>query len=164
MDLGNLVYIVAVIAYFIYQATKKKKQEIPDLTEVENEKKSSQPTTFEDLMREIREAQAPKKPSRPIAVEKPPVKEIPSRVERSVPKKWYEQEDDEISYYDGAFEKSKSLAAKPVSVPQLNFSDPTKKVYSKRESNENRYAKLLKDPQSIKDAVIISEILNRKHF
>lgn len=28
MDLGNIVYIIAVIAYFIYQATKKKELRI----------------------------------------------------------------------------------------------------------------------------------------
>ncbi|WP_296705726.1 hypothetical protein [Algoriphagus sp.] len=163
MDLGNIIYIVAVIGYFIYQLSKKKKSGDNEGPERElNE--PSRPTTFEDLMREIREAQ---NPNRPQPAPKPRVqqRQVEEIKPEPVKKKWYEETaDDEISYYDGAYEKAKTAGEKAVPISQLEFTDIGLKAYEKKVENGNRYAELLKNPQSIKDAIVLSEILNRKHF
>ena len=55
MDLGNILYLVAVIGYFIYQLTKKKNPAGAEEQVDMPEQKKERPATFEDLMREIRE-------------------------------------------------------------------------------------------------------------
>ncbi|MEN2281988.1 hypothetical protein AAGF08_07595 [Algoriphagus sp. SE2] len=163
MDLGNIIYIIAIIGYFIYQLSKKKKP--GDIEGPEGELNEPQrPTTFEDLMREIREAQNPNRPQ-PASKPKAERIEIDEIKPEPVKKKWYEETaDDEISYYDGAYEKAKAAGENAVPISQLEFTDMGLKAYSKKEVKVNRYADLLKTPQSIKDAVVLSEILNRKHF
>ncbi|WP_373398589.1 hypothetical protein V8V91_02370 [Algoriphagus halophilus] len=163
MDLGNIIYLVAVIVYFIYQISKNKKSGEPMEEQGTPKESPKAPTTFEDLMREIREAQNPNRP-------KPAPKPIAQQVEveeikpEPIKKKWYEEADDEISYYDGAYEKAKTAAEKAIPISQLEFSEIGKQAYKKPEQKVNRYAQLMKDPQSVKDAVVLSEILNRKHF
>ena len=117
MDFGNIIYLIAVIGYFIYQISKNRKSgQSPEGTEQEGET-PSRPTTFEDLMREIREAQNPEaaKP-KPQAPKPEPVYQD-RRYQRE------EKVDDEISYYDGAYEKAKSAAQKAVPISQIDFSD-----------------------------------------
>lgn len=163
MDLGNIIYIIAIIGYFIYQLSRKKKPVDMDGSEGElNE--PTRPTTFEELMREIREAQNPNRPQ-PAPKPKAQQIEIEEIKPEPVKKKWYEETaDDEISYYDGAYEKAKTAGEKAIPISQLEFTDIGLKAYAKKEEKGNRYADLLKNPQSIKDAIVLSEILNRKHF
>ena len=162
MDFGNIIYIVAVIAYFIYQMTKKKGEDLPDSPE------SSNPTpqkgvTFEDLLKEIREAQNPKRPE-PAA---PSPKPIPVHERRTSPKKKViEPEDDEIEYYEGTFNATKknpyqAYAEKP-SIPKAPV---IKMDYDALEPKKvNPYAQKLRNPKSVKEAIVLAEILNRKHF
>ncbi|MBN3582134.1 hypothetical protein JYB64_07025 [Algoriphagus aestuarii] len=165
MDLGNILYLVAVIGYFIYQMTKKKNPVETDQSGDLPEQKKERPATFEDLMREIREAQQPQKPrAQPIPPKPEPVKEEYKRPDSVFQRRSEKRDDDEISYYDGAYEKAKTAAEKAVPISELEFTDIGLKAYGKREVKENRYAKLMKNPQSVKDAVVLSEILNRKHF
>lgn len=183
MDLGNIVYIVAVLAYFIYQATKGKKKhqggEQPETSGAPEQK----PVSFEDLLREIRDAQKPKpvepaKPKmQPVPVEQPKPAEYRRAAEPAERPEWrpdpvatkrfptrkLEDEDDEIEYYQGAFEKTQSALAKTSKgipeIPSLKESPTEPSGTSK-----NRYARMLKNPQSIRDAVVLKEILDRKHF
>ena len=184
MDLGNIVYIVAVLAYFIYQATKGKKKnqsgEVEEMSDVPGQK----PVSFEDLMREIRDAQRAK----PVAPAQPNVQPAPLNQPREVvyeragdtssrpewradpapavkrfPTRKLEENDDEIEYYQGAFEKTKSdLTKTSKGIPEI----PSLKEVTVESSNpgRNRYARLLKNPQGIRDAVVLKEILDRKHF
>ncbi|MEB2785631.1 hypothetical protein [Algoriphagus persicinus] len=184
MDLGNIVYIVAILAYFIYQATRNKKKnqdgEAQEMSDVPEKKAVS----FEDLMREIRDTQKPKPvaPARPsmqpapVDQSKPVVYErageIESRPEwradpapavKRFPTKKIEEADDEIEYYQGAFEKTKSdLTKTSKGIPEI----PSLKEVTVESSNtgRSRYTRMLKDPQGIKDAVVLKEILDKKHF
>jgi len=175
MDLGNIVYIVAVIAYFIYQATRKKKdEELPD--------NSGNPTdppqkglTFEELLKEIRNAQnpAPPKPEpvqpqtpKPVLASRPVAAPIttPKPVRRIATVQ--EEEDDEITRYEESFEGTKKnpyLAYQNIhSIP----STPAKRIDydSLNPKKVNPYAELLKNPKTLKQAIIVSEILKPKHF
>ncbi|SHO60204.1 hypothetical protein [Algoriphagus zhangzhouensis] len=171
MDIGNIIYIVALIAYFIYQATKKKKgAEDIDMPESE----PSQPekgVSFEDLLKEIRDAQQGKRrPSQPVPA--PPAQEK-RREERFEPVKAepikrtryksLQEQDDEISYYEEAFEKTQSeLLKTSKGIPTIP--SVVEKVYEQKSKPRNRYSSLLKDPKTVKDAVVLKEILDRKHF
>ncbi|MEP0710744.1 hypothetical protein [Algoriphagus sp.] len=183
MDLGNIVYIVAVLAYFIYQATRGKKKNQADNQPEMSDEQQQKPVSFEDLMREIRDAQKPKQ-AEPVTTRQPTPVDLPKPVEykraaepvvrpewrpdpapavKRFPTKKWEEADDEIEYYQGAFEKTESALTKTSKgIPEI----PSFKKIEVESSNsiKNRYERLLKDPKSIKDAIILKEILDRKHF
>jgi hypothetical protein len=180
MDLGNVVYIIAVLAYFIYQATRKKKgQEMTDSDEVPEAPQKG--LTFEDLMREIRQAQNPIPTDQPKPIQnqapapKPVLKEpyqsqsIPQRFPQAKPvsrRPIPVEDDEEIEYYEGTFgatkkspyENYKETQSKPlVSAIKIDYD-------SLQEKRINPYAQLLKNPKTLKEAIIVSEILKPKHF
>jgi hypothetical protein len=171
MDLGNIVYIVAVLAYFIYQATKKKREgELPEGTE-ESPEPPKKGMTFEDLLKEIREAQNPF-PTQPEAAKPEPVRPIPAPVpvpQFTKPSRKpvvVEEVDEEVSHYEGSFEKSKTNPYAAYQSTHSIPSTPAKRIdydslYPKK---VNPYAELLKNPKTLKDAVVVSEILKPKYF
>jgi hypothetical protein len=184
VDLGNIVYIVAVLAYFIYQATRGKKKNQEENQPEMSDEPQQKPVSFEDLMREIRDAQKPKQaqPERPrmqpVPVDQPKPVEYkraaepvvrpewrpdPAPAVKRFPTKKWEEDDDEIEHYEGAFEKTKSeLTKTSKGIPEI----PSFKEISVETSyaGRSRYARMLKNPKSIKDAIVLKEILDRKHF
>ena len=180
MDLGNIVYIVAVLAYFIYQATRKKKGQ--EMTESDGSAPDApqKGLTFEDLMREIRQAQNPSsEKSEPLPqkteVQQPPKPQpyrnqpVPSHIPQpqvSYRKPIPVEDDDEIKYYEGTFGATKKSPyedyKKAQSIPMVSS---IKMDYdSLQEKKYNRYAELLKNPKTLREAIIVSEILRPKHF
>lgn len=176
MDLGNIIYIVAVLAYFIYQATRGKKQnQAPaDKSEPYNEP-THQPTSFEDVLREIRNSQKPKQETvekpKQVTVERPrtapSVDERPEWrpdpvIRKRFPAKPIVESDEEISYYEGAFENVKSaLSRTSKGVPEIPSLKETADISTRR---KHRYEAMLKNPESIRDAVVLKEILDKKFF
>ncbi|MHA7131392.1 hypothetical protein [Algoriphagus namhaensis] len=172
MDLGNIIYILAVIAYFIYSATqsnKKKKQAEQNADSLPPEETPDRGVTFEDLLREIREAQSPKKqpepkPEKPQPVAQQRVEQVrPTPKPQPVRTKRYEEADDEIQYYEDAYERmereEERLAKVAASIPsQKPIAHTTKK------KKVNPYAEKLKNQRSVREAIVLGEILNRKHF
>jgi hypothetical protein len=195
VDLGNIVYILAVLAYFIYQATKGKKGSSGPAPINQPPQERERPASFEDLLKEIREVQKPKpaaapepKPShgyestyqKPMAdstYQKPESSYVPREstyekpistyskpvstyVSRSEVKELY---DDEISLYEDAYDKRKRARASDLAeIPDIPTLDGQRSEV--RSTKSNPYAHLLKNPNSVRDAVVLSEILNRKHF
>ena len=171
MDLGNIIYIVAVLAYFIYQATKKKRgEELPDSPENSPEP-PQKGMTFEDLLKEIRNAQNPTA-SQPEAVKPEPVKPQPASTpvfQTKTPSRkpvLVEEVDDEVRHYEGSYEGSKKnpyAAYKDThSIPSI----PLKRIdYDALNPKKvNPYAELLKNPKTLKQAIVVSEILKPKYF
>jgi hypothetical protein len=184
MDLGNIVYIVAVLAYFIYQATRKKKgqEEMTDSDDGTTEG-PQKGLTFEDLMKEIRQAQNPKPAEKLEPVKAKPViheqsrpepyrtQSVPSHIPQAKPISRkpvvIEEDDEETRYYEGSYAATKK-------VPYQNFNDtissadliPSVKMDydSLAPKKSNPYAQLLKNPKSLKDAIVVSEILKPKYF
>lgn len=171
MDLGQIVYIIAIVVYFIYQASKKKKSLEP-MDSDENEPETPQKgLTFEELLKEIRNAQNPREPEKKKEVPEP-IRPIPVTVDRpetkNPPRKRFEPVeavDDEASYYEGAFRSSpapnpyQALANRTWSEPEIKkvkTQDTGKKI--------NPYAELLKNPKSVREAIVVSEILRPKYF
>ncbi|MFC3414669.1 hypothetical protein [Algoriphagus hitonicola] len=167
MDLGNIIYIVAILAYFIYQATRKKSQEGGETELPEgNPSRPEKEVTFEDLLREIRgeQNQSPKPAPKPI----PQTKFEETKVEKlEKPTTRYrslEEQDDEIQYYEGAFENVdfKGKKSSP-GIPDIQTVG-SEHHHRARVSRKSKYAALLKNSSSVKEAMVLKEILDRKHF
>lgn len=172
MDLGNIIYIIAIIAYFIYQATKKKGgQELPE--EGGNRPEPPQKgMTFEDLLKEIRQAQNPTA-EKPVPPKHEPYlpNPIPSHIPQPKPmvsrKPVLEEEvDDEARHYEGTYAASKKNPYQEFKDTHSIPSTPLLKIDydSLNPKKVNPYAELLKNPKTLKQAIVVSEILKPKYF
>lgn len=169
MDLGNIIYIVAVVGYFIYRAVSGKKEkelEEGDFSETANAPK---PVSFEDLLREIRESQSPKReepkpvvaPQEVILNEEKP-RQRPVAVRRSQAPVEKVEMDDEAQFYQGAYNTAFQTTTK---LSETSYEESFLKadVYQSREKI-NRYAQILKNPETLRESLVLSEILKPKHF
>jgi hypothetical protein len=171
MDLGQIIYIVAIVAYFLYRSVNKKKAGEVENPEEPNADLPQKGLTFEDLLREIRESQVPNLPEeRPKKATRPqpvpvstttnaapfPAKEVQEQVPELV---------DESRYYAGSFEGNNKNPYQELG--NRNFADPESikfKSYETPVSIPNPYAELLKNPKTVREAIVVSEILRPKHF
>jgi hypothetical protein len=170
MDFGQIIYIVAIVAYFLYRASSKKK----NTTLPEGEDSSPEPPkkgfTFEELLREIREAQTPTIPElepEPVPIPKPKSTYNPPKQDRPVIQSTSSKE---VILSEGLdYEQSYS---QPQSKPFYSDIEHTSLIseqhrlisYELPMEQNNPYAELLKNPKSIRDAVVLSEILKPKYF
>lgn len=166
MDLGNIVYVVAVIGYFIYRAVQgKKEKELADTNQPEQEQ-AERPVSFEDLLKEIREAQKPKRQApepkpvfQEVVVPQEKLRAKPIAVRRS---QVVEVLDDEARFYQGAYNSSNQNATKITDVTyEGSFLKDEQYEAAKK---VNRYAAVLKNQQTLREALIVSEILKPRHF
>jgi hypothetical protein len=173
MDLGQIVYIIAIVVYFIYQASKKKKSLEPMDSDTNQPEAPQKGLTFEELLKEIRNTQNPREPEKKKEEAPQPVRPIPVSVERTETKRFtrkqfepVEEVDDEASYYDGAFRSTPSpnpyqaMANRTFSEPEIKKVKPQDNLAKKI----NPYAELLKNPKSIRESIVVSEILRPKYF
>ncbi len=171
MELGQIIYVIAIVAYFLYRASSKKKTESLPESENSTPKTPEKGLTFEELLREIREAQSPKVPDaevEPIPSPKPkPVYSAPKQ-EKS---EQYTETVQEVVTAEGVdFELENSKRnARPQFYEQTETTiEPSlaarPKIYEIPQEARNPYADLLKNPTSFRDAVVVSEILKPKHF
>ena len=171
MDLGQIVYVVAIVAYFLYRASSKKKAEsLPDGDNPAPEA-PQKGFTFEELLREIRESQEPKIPE--VVIEAPPVQTeepVPTSSYHKKPKK-HSLPQQEVVVAEGVDVEEESSMRNA----QQKFYEQTEstiepslaarpKIYEIPQETPNPYAELLKNPKSFRDAVVVSEILKPKHF
>lgn len=166
MDLGNIVYVVAVLGYFIYRAVQgKKEKELADTNQPEQEQ-AEKPVSFEDLLKEIREAQKPKRQApepkpvfQEVVVPQEKLRAKPVAVRRS---QAVEVLDDEARFYQGAYNSSNQNATK---ITDVTYEGSFLKVEQYEASKKvNRYAAVLKNQQTLREALIVSEILKPRHF
>lgn len=169
MDFGQIIYIVAIVAYFIYRASSKKKNQ--SLPEGENSDSGTpeKGLTFEELLREIREGQSPKLPEAdPVPL--PKAKPVYSAPKKETAKRSIEVEQ-EVVVAEGVDVEAESLGryARSQFYEQAQTTIEPKlaarpKIYELPKEAQNPYAELLKNPKSFRDAVVVSEILKPKHF
>jgi hypothetical protein len=225
MDLGNIVYIVAVLAYFIYQATQNKKKKQAQQDSMDTPEPTQRPASFEDLLKEIRGEQSQKptpelpkpipeqattsrnfestyeKPKSDSSYHKPQSSYAPRESTYQKPVSSYEKpastygkpistygkpvstyekpvsiydqrkawketvrpDDDEISYYEGTYEKKVHARASDLaSIPDI----PTLEIgrMNVKSKKTNPYAQLLRNPSSVRDVIVLTEILAKKNF
>jgi hypothetical protein len=179
MDNFNLIYIIALVIYFIYSALKKGKQGADDANDIPSgPTQPRRPASFEDLLREIRESQ--NEQSRDL--EASGQGEIEERkVKRNEPEPVIQSYDaDSGTLHKEMPRKSRYEAFEGEVNPgekiykklddQVSIYAPIEGIKSELKSDRlstnktpNRYRTMLKNPQTVKDAVILSEILNRKY-
>ncbi|WP_373520603.1 hypothetical protein [Aquiflexum sp.] len=182
MDAGNIIYIIAIIIYFIYTAVKKG-QKPQDLDGQDNLPSDGQPkrkpVSFEDLLKEIRSEQEPKEKNLPRAgtattSQTKPVPQQETFSRNFEPQRDIMRGDRPRSKAYGDYEGTGAEIEKPkiktldeqvsltASVEGIKSSISPERI--KTTKTKSRYAEMLSNPASIKDAVILSEILNRKNF
>lgn len=171
MDLGQIIYIVAIVAYFLYRSVNKKKAGEVENPEEPNADPPQKGMTFEDLLREIRESQVPtipeERPKRakvpqpiPVSTKTDPSPFSTKKVQEQVPELV-----EESRYYAGSFEGNNKNPYQELA--NRNFADPESIKLKSNEiqaSGPNPYAELLKNPKTVREAIVVSEILRPKHF
>ena len=166
MDLGNIVYVVAVLGYFIYRAIQGKKEKELAETNQPEEESGPKPVSFEDLLKEIREAQKPKRQApepkpvfQEVVVPQEKIRAKPIAIRRS---EAVEVLDDEARFYQGAYNSSNQSATK---ITDVTYEGSFLKADEHEASKKvNRYAAVLKNQQTLREALIVSEILKPRHF
>jgi hypothetical protein len=185
MDEKIIFYIVLGIVYFIFNALKKKKPDNEpgsDHPPTRPQTNKPQPVTFEELLREITEGKETEKiPESPVTQTKPEFRQVlpkpkPAYIdydddledeERSLEKTNF---DDERS--NKAYEDAKKMAfnrpslEETMSLDQVNTTFGRFKEFDKKQDSPvlAEYVKDLRDPKGFKRALILNELLNRKHF
>lgn len=184
MDEKIIFYIVLGIVYFIFNALKKKKPEdepSPDRPQSRPKSDKPQPVTFEELLREITEGKTEKFPESPVTQSKPEFRQpLPK------PKPAYIDYDDDLeeeekslekTNFDDersnqAYEEAKRMAfnrpslEETMKLEEVNTTYGRFKEFDKKQEATvlSEYIKDLRDPKGFKKALILNEVLNRKHF
>lgn len=183
MDEKILIYLIIGIIYFLFNRLKKKAPE--DEQEMETppgqspESTSPRPMSFEELLREITEGKQQQNQPPPVREREPDYRPVPAQPayidydddieaeEKSLEKVSFDEERTNKVYEDAkkmAFNRpslEESLKLADVNTTYGKFSEFDRKA----EPNLLlEYTKDLRDPKGFKKALILSEILNRKHF
>ncbi|AFL85425.1 hypothetical protein Belba_2894 [Belliella baltica DSM 15883] len=183
MDAGNIIYIIAVIIYFIYTAIKKgKKNEEENLPDQRNEEGPNQrPPSFEDLLREIRGGQQERERDLEQSGQGTVIENRKHVIKTpKIDQEKYQTSSDKLEKDNSSYSKYNQYSGSDpnLSTPKLQTLDEQVSISSsltglgvsetrsgkRKKPKSNRYQKMLSNPRSVKDAIILSEILNRKHF
>jgi hypothetical protein len=187
MELQFWIYVIIGIIYVLSRAIKKQEKENKEVQDYKPERKVEyDPTppvnkpkqlTFEELLKEITEA---KQAQKPVYETKPSYETVtePSEYvdyDDQIEKEEKDLEDVNYNYrkrdkvYD-IYEDAKRLAFERPSLEEtMKVTDTNVKFgkFKEFEAEEQRdllaeYSKQLQDPEGLKKAVVLSEILNRK--
>lgn len=160
---GTIIYILAMLVYFIVSANRKKKKQQanqPPRSQGQPQTSSRKPT-FEELLEEItgQKFQKEEEVYKPVSQkEEPPVFSYENEVDESPAEKSY------FTFEDQSSDKFKTLDEQIVIDEVKTTSDLSVKKTGLDMEEENHYGKLLNNPGSLRDAIILKEILDRKHF
>lgn len=176
-----IIYLVLGLIYFFAKSRAKKPQQAengePDYQQPTTSQSTGKPVTFEDLLREIQAAKAPPEPK----PEPKPYYETPSYPkyedydddlkdeEKSLEEVGYDSRKDD-NIYD-VYEKAKQAAFQRPSLEETMKVEDTVvrfgqfKEYQQQEepSVASLVAKDFENPENVKKAFIMSEILRRKY-
>jgi hypothetical protein len=188
-DLELYIYIGLILIYFLSRALRKKKTDNPPVQKsgspsnrdaYEKASTEERPMTFEDLLKEFtgqREEVTPTvEVEEPVEVETNPQDESSIENEgetsyndyKSYNENLYENYEETYKSYEEVFGKQDELVTLD---EQVDFNRPRGKRFEgyKIQEEENihvaqRCRKMLMNRVSIKDAIILKEILDRKYF
>ena len=168
-DYKIILYILAAVAYFLFNAWRKAfkgddtvapppvqqgqepKQVATQQTRPVPQRPAMPPTSFEDILRELQpKLERAKEVARPV-LEKPVAEAKP---EPAFSK--YEQSQPALSLENPAEAKEAARRTQRKNIPAFEA------YVQKPVAIENRYAALLRNPVTVRDAVIVSEILKPK--
>ncbi|MEJ8802257.1 hypothetical protein [Pontibacter sp. H249] len=168
-DFKIILYILAAVAYFLFtqwrkafSAPEQEEEERPKPKRVQQQQPQQPPrpvTSFEDILRELQpkmeQDRAEPIPAREFAREVTPAP-LATATESTTKYKSYEQAAPKILSWE---KKAEAIEAQKRSMERRQ---PVFKAYNQEKAPESRYAKLLRNPTTVKDAVILTEILKRK--
>ena len=188
MDLQFWIYVIIGVIYFISRAIKKQEKQNKEVVQDHKPERPVKydPTppiekpkqlTFEELLREITEA---KQAEKPVWESKPSYETIPEKSEYVDYDDQIEEEEkdlEDVNYnyrkqdksYD-IYEDAKRQAFERPSLEETMKLTDTKvqfgkfKVFEQEEKRDllEEYSKEFQDPEGLKRAVVLSEILKRK--
>lgn len=182
-DFKLIMYVLAIVAYFIYTAWRKAfktPDERPDAPQVERERPQreqpaqrpippAQPqqrqqrpqapaTSFEDILREMQTKmeRANEQATKPVEKPKPALKKpmMQAAMEEREAKRALTLENPEQARIYNQQRKERLAAADAINEANKQ----------KRNQVPNIYGQLLHNPQSVRQAFILSEIFNRKQY
>jgi hypothetical protein len=181
MELKHWIYLIIGIAYLVSRVLKKPQNQPTDVPDYKPDRQVSyDPTpppsvekpkqlTFEELLREITEAKQPK----PVVTE--PAR--PRRVNYDEQIGEEEQDLEDVNYdyrkkdrvYNDYEEAKRQAFSRPSLEETMNVRDTNMdfgkfKVFERERQRDllEEYTKDFRDPDGLKKAVVMSEILNRK--
>jgi len=184
IDIGTVVYIILVLLYFVFTAFKKKNA--PEQTDERYEGEEAgerRPASFEDMLRDIRRDQNERVKDIEQAgqgeVSDYDYREKREEVEERTYNSWEEKpapakpepvKESRNKYYEGGEGSLKNYERQPlVKLDDQVDLESDEKILGEVEDvaeeyrGKSKYGNLLKNPETVKDAIILSEILNRKY-
>jgi type IV secretory pathway VirB10-like protein len=169
-DFKLILYILAAVAYFIFMQWRKAFTAPKDDAEVEPGKQERRPqaparpvTSFEDILRELQpkmeQAEAKEKAVREKTRELPKPLAVPSAaVPEKAPKfRSYEDVAPKALSWEKPAEARQMARQAEERHRKLQVLDTSAKAVK-----NNKYAELLHHPASVRDAIILTEIFNKK--
>ena len=168
-NIETLLYIAIGVVYLISRVLKARKKaapprprQTPQAPQVptQGSPQQTQPKktfSFEDILKEFEQSL-----SGEDEYEEPePVREVREEIPRPVAAQPQERKPSRYEAYEGTAVSSKE-SEESLEGRQGEFSRNEK--YSIKEDVVNDYVKMLQDPDGFKNAIVLSEIINRKYF
>jgi hypothetical protein len=166
MESGTIFYIIAVIIYFIYSFLAQKKAQNqegqPGETEEIPEEEGSAKKSFDELLKDIRRDQEERERDIVLTGEKTSPKQ------EQLPQPAWEESDINKPESEKIYKRLSESQPLVKLDDQVDIHDD-EKILGEVESESpaarsNPYARLLKQPKTLREAIVVSEILQRKHF
>lgn len=167
MDIQFWVWVIIIVITLIARANKKKEPQSPPF-DPSTGNDPSKPISFEDLLREIQAAKAPKPVAQPAKSNEIDYDDDLEEEAKPIERPEFAYSDDHI--YE-TYEKAKREAFSKASLEETMKVEDTVvrfsqfKGYQQVEQPTNRlaeYIQELRDPEGFKKAFIMSEILGRR--
>jgi hypothetical protein len=184
VDISTIVYIILVLLYFVFTAFKKKSPpEEQDERYEGQEAGERRPASFEDMLRDIRREQNERVKDIEEAGqgdlsdyeyreqrEEESVSSYDTWEQKPAPRQPEPAPRPRNKYYEGGEGSLKNYERKPlVKLDDQVDIDSNEKILGEVEDvaeeykGKSKYRDMLKNPESIKDAIVLTEILNRKY-
>jgi ATP-dependent exoDNAse (exonuclease V) beta subunit len=169
-DFKLILYVLAAVAYFIFMQWRKAFKAPKDDADVEPSKQERRPpaparpvTSFEDILRELQPKMEQAEAREKTVLGK--TKELPKPL--AIPTAPVPEKTPKYRNYEDVAPKALSWE-KPAEARQMarQVEERHRKLQvletSAKAVKKNRYAELLRNPASVRDAIILTEIFNRK--
>lgn len=164
------IYVLIIVAYFIYKVYKdtqkmkvnsqKKKEQTPTASSSQ-----SSPKSFEELLKEFAEQRTTDTQQSTLSesVQKESERKKPVEEKTLIPTK---KVPDTVHKEKKGIEpvKEKQAVLKKTTEPDSVQKDEYLQPYRFHTHKASFYARLLKDPVTLKQAVVLNEVLNRRYF
>jgi len=153
-DIQTIIYIVVAVLYILSRVLKKKKpppveehEEMESMESVETAPPSKPPITFQDLLKDIEVQSKPKKQKK-VEPTPPPVPQVKDEVVKAT--------------FERSIEAAKKVKKFDIQGDLKNFAFEAYEIEEKGEGKAAELVEMLRNPQDIKNAIILKEILKTK--